>query len=211
MGFAAAPGCNTCAAPVLACNTCNTCNTCSNSCNTSNNSCNSCNNSCDTCNSCAATPKFCNTCGCTQRWTANLASTGNCGGGGDATFQLTKECDKLRYWVNVCDMTDVTTAQIRLVSNGCDLANAPVVATLYCDNNSCGCGCGGGSGCGCGCWSGRLTRGNLCCSDLQGPLAGQPLTTLMAALTNGTAVITVGTCSNPCAQIAGVVGCEAPC
>ena len=140
-----------------------------------------------------------------QKWSANLASVaGGCNcGAGDATFQLA--CDHVRYWVNVCDMSDVTHADIRLVTNGCDLAHAPVVATLFCGSG--GCGCGGG----CGCWSGRLTRGDICCQDLQGPLAGQPINALVAALSNGTAVVTVGTCQNPCGEIAGVTGCYNVC
>jgi len=178
-----------------------------------------------TCNTCAVAvaPPICTTCApapqvmgyCAQpagpcapmpaqKWHANLANVAApcpTGASGGADFQLAGQGDVLRYWVNVNNIASVTSAEIRLVTAGCDLANAPVVATLF---------SGPGPS---NCVSGRLSRGNLSPCDLKGPLQGQSLSALLIALTNGTAVVTVDTCQHPGGEIAGLAGCagRAPC
>ncbi len=157
--------------------------------------------------SCAAPAGFYSATG-TQRWGADLIvvpgfsdmSTA-CGPApplpqGRADFQLTPQGDVLRYWVNVTDINGVDGAEIRLAGPGDDIATAPVVATLY-----------GGpvrtvSG------SSRLSRGDITCADLMGPLQGKPVSALLDALTSGHAVVVVDTTAHPRGEIAGIPGCS---
>jgi hypothetical protein len=133
-----------------------------------------------------------------QKWTADLTSVSGVAcptASGNVDFQLNREGTAVRYWVHVRDIVNVNGAQIRLLQPGAsasDIATAPVVATLY------------SGGARSGCSTGRLSRGNITACDLTGPLAGQPLSALVVALTNCTAVVTVSTCQNPCAEIAGL-------
>jgi hypothetical protein len=150
----------------------------------------------------AACPAPCPTCPPLgqQKWTANLTSVSGVAcptASGNVDFQLNKEGTAVRYWVHVNSISNVNGAQIRLIQPGAsasDIANAPVVATLY------------NGGARSGCSTGRLSRGNITACDLTGPLAGQPLSALVVALTNCSAVVTVSTCQNPGGEIAGLAG-----
>ncbi len=133
-----------------------------------------------------------------QKWTANLTplpGVACSGASGNVDFQLNREGTEIRYWVHVNNVNNVNGAQVRLLTPGmspADVANAPVVANLY--NGPAREGCS----------TGRLSRGKISACDLTGPLAGQPLSALAIALTNCTAIVTVGTCQSPCGEIAGL-------
>jgi hypothetical protein len=143
-----------------------------------------------------------------QRWSADLLALPGaavaqtaCGcaqpsAQGRADFQLTPQGDVLRYWLNVSDINCVNGAQIRLVAPGGDVTTAPTVAYLYQGPVRSGE------------VSGRLSRGNITCADLMGPLQGQPLSALLEAMTNGQAVVVVDTTTHPQGEIAGIPGCS---
>jgi hypothetical protein len=144
----------------------------------------------------------------TQRWSADLLALPGaavaqtaCGcalpsAQGRADFQLTPQGDVLRYWLNVSNISCVNGAEIRLVAPGGDVATAPTVAYLYQGPVRSGE------------VSGRLSRGNISCADLTGPLQGQPLSALLEAMTNGRAVVVVDTTTHPQGEIAGIPGCS---
>lgn len=168
--------------------------------------------SCAAAPSCAAVPScvpagHCSATG-TQRWSADLVALPGaavaptaCGcaqpsAQGRADFQLTPQRDVLRYWLNVSDISCVNGAEIRLVAPGGDVATAPTVAYLYQGPVRSGE------------VSGRLSRGNISCADLMGPLQGQPLSALLEAMTSGQAVVVVNTTTYPQGEIAGIPGCS---
>jgi hypothetical protein len=144
----------------------------------------------------------------TQRWSADLLALPGaavvqtaCGcaqpsAQGRADFQLTPQGDVLRYWLNVSNISCVNGAEIRLVAPGGDVATAPTVAYLYQGPVRSGE------------VSGRLSRGNISCADLMGPLQGQPLSALLEAMTNGRAVVVVDTTTHPQGEVAGIPGCS---
>ena len=119
---------------------------------------------------------------------------------GDATFQLNRECTAVRYWVNVNCANCITAAHVRMACAGEPTATAPIVATLYTGSPNQRPA------------SGRLARGNIEACELTGPLAGQPLSALTAALSSGQAFVTVDSQQNPCGEIAGGIALsQAPC
>lgn len=156
------------------------------------------------CTTCPAPAPVCNTCAPApvQKWSAGLtnAQTGACTtASGTADFQLNREGCAVRYWLNVGCIENVAVAQVRLLGPDCNPATAQVVATLY--NGPVRTVAA----------NGRIARGNISAADLTGPLAGQPVSTLVAALNNGTAIVTVDSqqcAGGPCAQV--IAGRVAP-
>ncbi len=166
------PACTTCAAPAPVCSTCPA--------------------PAPACNTCAPAPAL--------KWSASLtnAQTGACTtANGNADFQLNREGNAVRYWLNVGCIQNVASAQVRLLGPDCNPATAQVVATLY--NGPVRTVAA----------NGRIARGNITACELTGPLTGQPVSMLVAALNNGTAFVTVDSqqcAGGPClAQIAGRV------
>jgi hypothetical protein len=155
------------------------------------------------CPTCPVPATACSTCPTgVWKWHSELAPVaGACTTAtGNADFQLNKECTAVRYWVNVSCINCVQAAHIRMACAGEPAATAPIVATLYLGSPKDRA------------MSGRLARGNIEACDLTGPLAGQPLSALTAALSAGQAFVTVDSQQHPCGEIAGGVALsQAPC
>lgn len=98
---------------------------------------------------------------------------------GAAVFQLSADGTELRYRLIVANIDNVVASHIHLAPEG---VNGPVVAFLY-----------GTAPAGGGAVNGVLTTGTITAADLIGPLAGQPLSALTAAIEAGTAYVNVHT------------------
>ena len=90
---------------------------------------------------------------------------------GQATFKLSDDGGALHYNLNVANIEHVVAAHIHL---GGPTDNGPVVAFLY---GLVPVAPGGGR------TDGVLAAGTVTAADLRGPLAGQPLSALLAAVT----------------------------
>ena len=98
---------------------------------------------------------------------------------GQATFQLSKDGTELHYRLNVANINNVVQAHIHLGPPG---VNGPIVAFLY-----------GPVAAGGGRTDGVLAEGTITAANLIGPLAGHPLSDLVAALESGNAYANVHT------------------
>src|SRR5688572_23180257 len=96
---------------------------------------------------------------------------------GQAIFHLTAE--GLSYKLIAANITNITAAHIHIGAVG---VNGPVVAFLY-----------GNAPAGGGRFDGVLAEGTITAANLTGPLAGQPLSALIAALDSGNAYVNVHT------------------
>ena len=95
---------------------------------------------------------------------------------GNATFQLNADGTELSYHLSVANIANVFQAHIHQGAVG---ANGPVVVWLY-PSTTPGAGPLGG-----GRIEGVIGRGTITAANLVGPLAGQPLSALVAQLTGG--------------------------
>jgi len=109
---------------------------------------------------------------------------------GAAVFELSADGSVLSYRLVVNDVFNITRIQIRLCVNG---DNGYPVASLL--------GASGGSEMG----AGVNARGFLTAADLQGPLAGQPLSALIDSIQSGIAYVTVSTAANPPGEVRGQI------
>lgn len=98
---------------------------------------------------------------------------------GHATFVTSWDGERLDYWLVVANIENVVASHIHL--GGSD-ENGPVVAFLY-----------GPAAPGGGFTSGVLASGAITADDLVGPLAGQPLSALIAEIDAGNAYVNVHT------------------
>ena len=87
---------------------------------------------------------------------------------GEAKFTLNPDGTQLSFRVNVSNIENVVAAEVRMGPAGSD---GPVVATLY-----------GPVAPGGGKVTGTLAAGTISASSLMGPLSGQPISALIAAI-----------------------------
>ena len=117
-----------------------------------------------------------------------VASTGR----GLASFVIAENTATLHYTVQVVDVSSpITAAHIHLGARG---QNGEVVANL----------CGAGSAPACG-TEGTIATGTITANDLVGPLAGHPLSELIAAMTTWNTYTNVHTSNFPNGEIRGRV------
>lgn len=100
-------------------------------------------------------------------------------GQGQAIFQLNNDGSELHYQLNVANIDNVVQAHIHLGPVG---VNGPIVAFLY-----------GPVAAGGGRTDGVLAEGTITAANLVGPLAGHPLSDLVAAMEAGNAYANVHT------------------
>jgi hypothetical protein len=111
---------------------------------------------------------------------------------GQAIFQLNKEGTALEYKLNVANIENVLQAHIHV---GPADANGPVVAWLYPSAPPAQLIPGRVNG--------RLAEGTITAGNLVGPLAGQSLDALVAAIEAGNAYVNVHTSQFPPGEIRG--------
>jgi hypothetical protein len=107
---------------------------------------------------------------------------------GIANFQ--NNVQTVNYQLSVNDLVNVTQAHIHRGEEG---ENGKIVVTLY------------NSTMPTGPKSGLLSQGNITAANLQGPLAGRPLTDLISIMENGTAYANVHTKDFPLGEIRGQI------
>lgn len=113
---------------------------------------------------------------------------------GQALFQLSADGQTLHYRLNIANLQNLTMAHIHLAPVGQD---GPVVVWLYpsapppqlIPER----------------FSGVLSAGAITAANLVGPLAGQTLDDLLAALENGNAYVNVHTNAYPAGEIRGQI------
>jgi hypothetical protein len=110
---------------------------------------------------------------------------------GIANFQ--NNVQTVNYQLSVNDLANVTQAHIHRGEEG---ENGKIVVTLY------------NSTMPTGPKSGLLSQGNITAANLQGPLAGHPLTDLISIMENGTAYANVHTKDFPLGEIRGQISGE---
>ena len=110
---------------------------------------------------------------------------------GIANFQ--NNVQTVNYQLSVNDLANVTQAHIHRGEEG---ENGKIVVTLY------------NSTMPTGPKSGLLSQGNITAANLQGPLAGRPLTDLISIMENGTAYANVHTKDFPLGEIRGQISGE---
>ena len=110
---------------------------------------------------------------------------------GIANFQ--NNVQTVNYQLSVNDLANVTQAHIHRGEEG---ENGKIVVTLY------------NSTMPTGPKSGLLSQGNITAANLQGPLAGHPLTDLISIMENGTAYANVHTKDFPMGEIRGQISGE---
>jgi hypothetical protein len=98
---------------------------------------------------------------------------------GQAIFKLSKDGQSLDYRLIVANIENVVAAHIHVAPVG---VNGPIVVPLYGPAQP-----GGGR------TSGVLATGTITAADLTGPLAGQPLSALIAQIEAGNAYVNVHT------------------
>ena len=98
---------------------------------------------------------------------------------GSATFQVSPDGSQITYRLVVANIENVVASHIHLAPLG---TNGPVVAFLY-----------GPAAPGGGRKSGVLATGTITAADLVGPLAGHPLSELLAAMQEGNIYVNVHT------------------
>ena len=109
---------------------------------------------------------------------------------GRVIFQLSSDGSVLLYRLVVANIDYVTQAHLRLASMG---MNGPVVVPIF------------GGPTTTGRTTGVLAQGTITASDLQGPLAGQPLSALINAMQSGHTYVNVQTVSRPLGEIRGQI------
>jgi hypothetical protein len=103
---------------------------------------------------------------------------------GQATFQLSDDGTELHYKLNVANIENVFQAHIHMAPEG---VNGQIVAWLYPSTANAPGPLGGGR------IQGRIAEGTITAANLMGPLAGQPLSALVAAIESGNAYVNVHT------------------
>lgn len=98
---------------------------------------------------------------------------------GQAVFQLSPDGAALHYRLIVANITNVVAAHIHVGAPG---VNGPVVAFLY-----------GPAAPGGGRIDGVIAQGTITAASLVGPLAGQPFSALISAITAGNTYVNVHT------------------
>ena len=115
-------------------------------------------------------------------------------GQGQAIFQLNNAGDELSYRLNVSNIQNITMAHIHLAAAG---SNGPVVAWLY--------PAGPPAQLIPGRHNGVLATGVITSTNLSGPLAGQSLADLVAAMEAGNTYVNVHTSQYPAGEIRGQI------
>ena len=113
---------------------------------------------------------------------------------GQAVLQLSRDGSALRYRLIVANIENVTQAHIHMAPRG---ANGGVVAWLYPHGPPAQLIPGRSSG--------ILATGTITSASLVGPLAGQPLGSLVDAIDDGNAYVNVHTAQYPAGEIRGQV------
>jgi CHRD domain len=103
---------------------------------------------------------------------------------GQATFQANEDGTELSYKLNVANIANVFQAHIHLGPSG---ANGPIVVWLYPSTAPTPGPLGGGR------VQGGIAEGTITAANLVGPLAGQPLSALIAAIEAGNTYVNVHT------------------
>jgi aldose sugar dehydrogenase len=98
---------------------------------------------------------------------------------GNVQLKLSKDGTELDYKINVSNIENVVFAHLHLGAEG---MNGDVVASLF-----------GPVASGAGRENGRLVRGTITAADLEGPLAGQPLSALIEQIEMGQIYVNVHT------------------
>jgi hypothetical protein len=106
---------------------------------------------------------------------------------GEATLRLNDGRTSMTYRVNVAGLENATAAHIHSGTRG---QNGPIVVTLF-------------SGLKPGRFSGVLARGTITSANLEGQLAGQPLSALVRLIRSGQAYVNVHTQKYPAGEIRG--------
>ena len=109
---------------------------------------------------------------------------------GNALFTLSDDGTQLSFKLIVANIVNVTASHIHLGAAG---QNGPVVALLY------------QAGAPDGRSDGILAQGTITAANLAGPLAGQPLSALIAAIEAGDTYVNVHTVTNPAGEIRGQI------
>jgi hypothetical protein len=107
-------------------------------------------------------------------------------GTGSATFQVSKDGLSMTYKLQVANLDDVVQSHIHVAPPG---SNGPVVLFLF------GPVAGGTS------VDGRTSEGTATAANLVGPLAGHPLSDLLAAMEAGNTYVNVHTVAHPPGEI----------
>jgi len=113
---------------------------------------------------------------------------------GQVVFQLSKDGTLLRYTLIASNIENILQSHIHLAPAG---VNGPVVAWLYPSSPPAVLIPGR--------FSGVLAEGTITADDLVGPLAGQPLSSLIDAITAGNAYVNVHTSQYPGGEIRGQI------
>jgi hypothetical protein len=129
-----------------------------------------------------------------KKFSAELMGIGGSQAGGKATFELNKEGTVLHYKLVVTNAQDVTMAHIHLAPPGKD---GQVAAWLYPS--------GPPPMLKPGKFEGTLADGDIKAGNLQGDLAGKPLTDLIGKIEAGEAYVNVHTQKMPGGEIRGQI------
>ena len=104
---------------------------------------------------------------------------------GKAEFKLSKDGTQLHYKLNVSKIDNVFMAHIHMAPTG---VNGPIVVWLFPGTTP-----GVQGPLGAGRFNGQIAEGTITSADLVGPLAGHPLSDLIAAIQAGNAYVNVHT------------------
>ncbi len=110
-------------------------------------------------------------------------------GRGEATFFLNPDGTQLDYRIIVANIDNVVASHIHVAPAG---VNGPIVAPLF-------------SGAAAGRADGILAEGTITAANLRGPLAGHPLSDLIAAMEAGNTYTNVHTTQFPGGEIRGQI------
>ena len=113
---------------------------------------------------------------------------------GQAVFQLSKDGTMLHYTLIASNIENILQSHIHLAPAG---VNGPVVVWLYPSSPPAVLIPGR--------FSGVLAEGTITADDLVGPLAGQPLSSLIDEITAGNAYVNVHTSQYPGGEIRGQI------
>lgn len=109
-----------------------------------------------------------------------------------ANFKLSGDGSSLSYKLNVANIENVLQSHIHMAPAG---ANGPIVAWLYPSGPPAQLIPGRSSG--------TLGEGTITAANLVGPLTGQPLSALVAAIDSGNAYVNVHTTQFPPGEVRG--------
>ncbi len=112
------------------------------------------------------------------------------GAQGQAIFQLSKDGTQLEFKLIVANIQNVLFAHIHLAPTG---VNGPIVAFLFPGPMTAGR------------TEGVLAQGTITAANLIGPLAGQPLSSLIAQMNAGNTYANVHTPAHPGGEIRGQI------